>query len=59
MKSKIIGIKSERRKRLKEAKQAIKDQNVKARIATSDKKKLDKIADKSVDELKKGKKISL
>ena len=59
MKSKIIGIKSERRKRFKEAKQAIKDQNVKARIATSDKKKLDKIADKSVDELKKGKKISL
>ena len=59
MKSKIVGIKGERRKRWKEAKQAIKDQNVKARMATSDKGKLDKIADKSVDALKKGKKISL
>lgn len=59
MKSKIIGIKSERRKRWQEAKQAIKDQNIKARKATSDKNKLEEIADKSVDALKKGQKISL
>jgi len=59
MKSKIIGIKGDRRKRWQEAKKAIKDQNVKARKATTDKKKLDEIADKSVDALKKGEKISL
>ncbi|MCK4365578.1 MAG: hypothetical protein KAW45_05980 [Thermoplasmatales archaeon] len=59
MKSKIIGIKGERRKRWKEAKQAIKDQNIKARKAVMDEGKLDKIADKSVDALKKGEKISL
>ncbi len=59
MKSKIIGIKGERSKRWKEAKQAIKDQNIKARKAVMDKEKLEKIADKSVDALKKGEKISL
>ena len=59
MKSKIIGIKGERRKRWQEAKQAIKDQNIKARKAVMDEEKLDKIADKSVDALKKGEKISL
>ena len=59
MRSKIIGIKGERRKRWAEAKQAIKDQNIKARKAVLDKDKLDKIADKSVDALKKGEKISL
>ena len=59
MKSKIIGIKGERRKRWKEAKQAIKDQNIKAREAVMDRKKLEKIADTSVDALKKGEKISL
>ena len=59
MKSKIIGIKDERRKRWQEAKQAIKDQNIKARKAVMDKEQLEKIADKSVDALKKGEKISL
>jgi len=59
MKSRIIGIKGERRKRWQEAKKAIKDQNIKARKAVSDKNELDKIADKSVDALKKGEKISL
>jgi phosphoserine phosphatase len=59
MRSKIIGIKDERRKRFREAKQAIKDQNIRARKETMDKKKLDEIADESVGLLKKGKKISL
>jgi len=59
MKSKIIGIKSERRKQWQEAKNAIKDQNIKARKAVMDEEKLDEIADKSVDALKKGEKISL
>jgi len=59
MRSKIIGIKGERRKRWAEAEKAIKDQNIKARKAVMDKGKLDKIADKSVDALKKGEKINL
>ena len=59
MRSKIIAIKGERRKRWDEAKKAIKEQNIKARKAVMDKDKLDKIADKSVDALKKGEKISL
>ena len=59
MRSKIIGIKGERRKRWDEAKKAIKDQNIKARKAVLDKDKLDEIADKSVDALKKGEKIKL
>jgi len=59
MKSKIIGIRSERRKQWQEAKNAIKDQNIKARKAVMDEEKLDEIADKSVDALKKGEKISL
>jgi uncharacterized coiled-coil DUF342 family protein len=59
MRSKIIAIKGERRKLWDEAKKAIKDQNIKARKAVMDKEKLDKIADKSVDALKKGEKIRL
>lgn len=59
MRSKIIGIKGERRKRWDESKKAIKDQNIRARKAVMDKDKLDKIADKSVDALKKGEKIRL
>ena len=59
MRSKIIAIKGERRKRFQEAKKAIAEQNIKARKAVSDKKKLDEIADKSVDALKKGEKIVL
>jgi len=59
MRSKIISIKGERRKRRDEAKKAIQDQNIKARKAVMDKEKLEKIADKSVESLKKGEKISL
>lgn len=59
MKGEIIAIKNERRKRYKESKQAIKDQNINARKAVMDKEKLKKHADKSVEELKKGKKIKL
>jgi phosphoserine phosphatase len=59
MKSKIITIKSERRKRRDDARKAIQDQNVMARRAVMDKKTLEKIADDAVDELKKGKKITL
>jgi len=59
MKSKIMAIKGERRKRYKEAKRAIKDQNIKARRAVLDKKKLEEHADESVEALKKGKKIKL
>jgi phosphoserine phosphatase len=59
MRSKIVGIKEERRKRFQDAKKAIKEQNIKARKATMDEKKLDEIADESVEFLKKGKKITL
>jgi len=59
MRSKIISVKGERRKRWEEAKKAIQEQNVRARSAVMDKKKLEEHADKSVDALKKGKKITL
>jgi len=59
MRSKIIAIKGERRKRRDEAKKAIQEQNIRARKAVMDKDKLEEIADKSVDALKKGKKITL
>ena len=59
MRSKIIAVKGERRKRWEEAKKAIQKQNVQARSAVMDKKKLEEHADKSVDALKKGKKITL
>ena len=59
MLSKVVAFKDDRRKRWKEAKMAIKEQNIKARKATMDKEELQKHADKSVDALKKGEKISL
>ena len=59
MRSKIISIKEERRNQWKQAKMAIKEQNIKAREAVLNKEKLQEIADQSVDDLKKGKKISL
>ena len=59
MRSKIIAIRGERKKRWDEAKRVIKEQNIKARKAVLDKDKLDEIADESVEDLKKGKKISL
>ena len=59
MRSKIIAIRGERRKRRDDAKKAIAEQNIKARKATLDERKIDKIREKSVDALKKGEKISL
>lgn len=59
MKSKIIAIRGERRKQRHEAKKAIMEQNIRARKAVLDEKSLEKIADKSVDALKKGEKITL
>jgi hypothetical protein len=59
MRSKMMAIKGERRKRYEEAKRVIREQNLSARKAVLDEKKLDEIADESVDALKRGKKISL
>jgi len=59
MKSKTIAIRGERRKRRDEARKVIVEQNIRARKSVMDKKKLEEIADKSVDALKKGEKISL
>jgi hypothetical protein len=59
MRTKIVATKDDRRKRWKEAKMAIKEQNIKARKATMDKDELQKHANKSMDALKKGEKISL
>jgi uncharacterized coiled-coil DUF342 family protein len=59
MNSKMISIKGDRRKRRDEAKKAIMEQNIKARKAVMDEEKLSEIADKSVDNLKKGQKIVL
>ena len=59
MRSKMIAVKGERRKRWEDAKKAIQEQNIRARNAVMDKKKLEEHADRSVDALKKGKKITL
>jgi uncharacterized coiled-coil DUF342 family protein len=59
MKSKILSVKQERRNQWKQAKMAIKEQNIKAREAVLNQDKLKEIADQSVNDLKKGKKISL
>jgi phosphoserine phosphatase len=59
MRSRIIAIRGERRKMRDEAKKAIKNQNIRARKATMDEKKIEEIRDKSVDALKKGKKITI
>ena len=59
MRSKIMSVRTERRKRWKERKKIIKEQNIKARKAVSDKDKLKEIADESLESLKKGEKISL
>ncbi|MDH7516815.1 MAG: hypothetical protein QHH19_00450 [Candidatus Thermoplasmatota archaeon] len=59
MRSKIISIRGEKKKQRDEAKRLIQEQNLQARKAVFDKKKLDEIAEESLDELKKGKKISL
>lgn len=59
MRSKILSVKDDRRKRWKDAKLAIKEQNINARDATMNKEKLQEHADSSIVALKKGKKISL
>ena len=60
MRSKIISIRGERRKRWEDAKKAIEEQNVKAREAViMDEDKLKEFASKSMDELRRGKKITL
>lgn len=55
----IVQVRGDRRRRFAEAKQLIKDQNVKARKSVFDKDKLNDIADDSLSALKSGKKISL
>jgi len=59
MRSKIVSIKKERRSRIFEDKEILRQQNLQARKSVLDKDKLEKVADESVDELKKGRKISL
>ena len=54
-----MSVKNDRRQRWKEAKDLLKNQNVKAKQELYDKNKLKKIEDDSVESLKKGKKISL
>jgi hypothetical protein len=54
-----MSIKGEKRKLRDEAKKALREQNIMARKAVMDDKKLDEIADKSVESLKKGQKITL
>ncbi|MCK5458495.1 MAG: hypothetical protein KAI20_01280, partial [Thermoplasmatales archaeon] len=59
MLSKIMTVKNERRQRWKESKEILKNQNVKTQSILLNKEKLEEIATESVDNLKKGKKISL
>jgi hypothetical protein len=59
MLSKIMTVKNERRQRWKESKEILKNQNIKTQNILLNKEKLEEIATESVDDLKKGKKISL
>ena len=59
MRGKIVEVRDEKRKRREEAKKIIREQNIKARDAVMNKDKLQKIADDTLDALKKGQKISL
>ena len=59
MLSKIMAVKKERQQRWKEAKDLLKTQNITTQKVLMDKNKLNEIAEGSVEELKKGKKISL
>jgi phosphoserine phosphatase len=59
MREKIMQVRGERKRRWQEAKQMIKEQNIKARKSVMDKDKLNEIADDSLESLKKGRKISL
>jgi len=58
MRDKVMAVKNERRKRYQEAKALIKEQNKKAKTEIFDDGKLEKVADKSLESLKKGSKIS-
>jgi uncharacterized coiled-coil DUF342 family protein len=59
MRSKIISTRDEKRRQRDDARRAIQEINKQARDAVLDKTKLEEIADKSVNALKKGEKISL
>lgn len=59
MLSKIMSVKKERQKRWRESKEILKNQNLQAKKELFDKDKLERAAEDSVDDLKKGKKISL
>jgi len=59
LREQIVQVRGDQRRRFAEAKQLIKDQNLKARKSVFDKDKLNDIADDSLSALKNGKKISL
>lgn len=59
MLSKIMSVKKEKRKHWQEAKEILQKQNIKAQKEVFNKEKLAEIAEESVSDLKKGKKISL
>ena len=59
MRSHIVEVKQDRRKRWEESKRILNEQNLKAKKAVLDKDKLNEHADKTLDMLKKGEKISL
>ena len=59
MRTKIISIRKELRGKIDEAKKAIEEINVKAKQALFDEKKLEELAEKEIENLKKGGKISI
>ena len=59
MRSRVLSIKKDRRKRWEESKEILREQNLKAQNLVLDKEQLKELADESIDDLKKGKKISL
>jgi len=59
MRTKILSIRGDRRKQRYEARKAIEEQNIKAKDSVLNEEKIDKIMDKSLNQLKQGKKISL
>lgn len=59
IRSKIMSVKRERQQQWQEAKQILRNQNLKAQKELLDKDKLEKVADESVNALKEGKKIRL
>ena len=59
MRSKIVSVKKERMQRFQESREILRNQNLKARKELMDNEKLEKVAEKSVEALKGGKKITL